>query len=343
VVFDNPDYHMVSDSLIYNTNTEIVHITGATTITGENQLLYAEGGWYDSKAQRSKLFKNPHIYYKEQYLSGDTIYYDKEKNAGLAFGNVFVKDSVQNIILTGNVADYRGNNGVAMITDSACAILIDVTDSLYMHSDTLLLLFDTLQGPRYLHAYYRTKFFKTDLQGMCDSLVYDFTDSTIIMCGEPVLWAQENQLTADSIKIYTSGQRVDSMQMTHSSFIVSVDEYDKENYNQIKGRDMTGYFENNELHRINVYGNSETVYFVREEDGTLIGINKAMSGNMSIWVGDRQITDIYYYDKPDAHLVPEDQYPEQELHLKNFKWLGEYRPLNKYDIFRWGRTKGVLH
>lgn len=335
VVFDNEEYHMVSDSMRYNTNTEIAHITGATTITGEDEMLYAEAGWYDSRLDRARLKEHPHIWYNEQYLSGDSIYYDKNAGIGEAFGNVLIKDTLQDMIITGHYADYRKGKGYAYATDSACAILIDVADSLYLHADTLLLTFDTLQGPETLFAFYHTKFYKTSIQGMCDSLVYSFSDSTILMNGLPVLWTQDNQLTADRIKIFSSNQQVDSMQMINSAFIISVDEYGEDQYNQIKGRDMTGYFENNELYRIDVFGNSQTIYFVREEDGALIGINQAVAGNMTIRVGERNVTDIYYYDKPDAHLIPEAQFPKQELKLKNFNWLGQHRPLNKNDIFIW--------
>ena len=130
--------------------------------------------------------------------------------------------------------------------------------------------------------------------------------------------------------------------MTNSSFIISIDKYGKENYNQIKGKSMVGYFKHNELYKIDVQGNSETLYFVREEDGALIGINKAMASSMSIRIADRQLTDIYYYDKPDAHLIPEDSFPEQGLKLKNFIWLGSERPKNRYDIFKWESNSPVL-
>ena len=177
---------------------------------------------------------------------------------------------------------------------------------------------------------------------MCDSLIYLFNDSTISMYGLPVLWTQDNQLTADRITIFSSNQQVDSMQMINSAFIISVDEYGKDKYNQIKGRDMTGYFENNELYRIDVFGNSQTIYFVREEDGSLIGINQAVAGNMTIRIGDRNVSDIYYYDEPVAHLIPEQDFPKQELKLKNFNWLGQHRPYNKNDIFIWRSDTPVL-
>jgi len=342
VVFENPEYHIASDTLKYNTETELANILGPTTITGDKESLYAEKGWYDAKSDKAKLRQNPHIYYTDQYMTGDSIYYDKVADIGLAYSNVFIKDRVQNMVITGNYADYRREQGYAFATDSAQAILIDEADSLYLHSDTLKLIFDSVQSPYVLKAFYKTKYYKTDIQGMCDSLVYLFSDSTISMYGKPALWTQDNQLTAELIKIFSSNQRVDSMQMTNSSFIISLDKYGEQRYNQIKGKNMVGYFKNNELFKIDVEGNSETIYFVSEETGALIGINKALASSMSIFIEDRQVADIYYYEKPLAQLTPEESFPVQELRLKNFQWLGDHRPQNRFDIFRWESRLPVL-
>jgi len=335
VFLTNPDYIVKSDSLMYNTSTEIAYISGPTTIWGDDEFLYAEDGWYDTRNDRSKLTRNSYMTYKEQYLAGDTIFYDKLNDAGAAYGNILIRDTVKNIIVTGNFADYRRAGGYAFATDSAVAVLIDKRDSLFLHADTLRIAFDSLQEPEKLLAFYKSKFFKKDLQGMCDSLVYNFRDSTITMYNKPALWTQDNQLTAEVITIYSSGQKVDSMHLVNSAFIISIDKYNPDKFNQIKGKNMTGYFKDNELYKIAVDGNSETIYFVREEDGSMIGINKAASSNMEIRISKRQIKDIVYRDQPDATLYNEKEFPVQELLLRDFKWLGSNRPEKKNDIFIW--------
>ncbi len=342
VVLTNPDYVLESDTLKYNTQSEIAFINGPTTIKGKDEFLYAEDGWYDTKTDKTELTLKPWLTYKEQYLSGDKIFYDKTTGAGRILGNAFIKDSVQKVIITGNFADYRPNDGFAFATDSATAILMDKKDSLFMHADTLRLTFDTTDNPQKMLAYFKCKFYKTDLQGMCDSLVYSFSDSTITLFHSPVLWTQENQLTAENIVIFSSNQQVDSMNMTNSSFIISVDKFNKENFNQIKGKNMTGYFKKNELYKMTVTGNSETVYFVREEDGTIIGINKGQASNMDIFIVDRQISDILYFDNPDAILYPENEFPKEELKLRDFKWHASDRPRNRWDIYRWEKVEPVL-
>lgn len=331
----NPEYLLRSDTLTYNTALEVAYINGPTTITGEDEKLYSERGMYNTVTDYTRLELNSHMTYKEQYLSGDSIIYDKASGVGEVFGNVFIKDSVKDIIVTGHYADYRRKDGYAYATDSAEVIMIDKTDSLFMHADTLWLKFDSTESPEKLMAYHKCKYYKTDLQGMTDSLVYSFADSTITMYFDPVIWTQGNQLSADLIKIFTSNQRVDSMQMTNSSFIISKDKYDTVQFNQIKGKDMVAYFEENELHLVTVNGNSETIYFVRQEDGGLVGINKAVASSMEIWISERQVEDIYYFDSPDAQLYPESELPADQYYLRDFRWQSDDRPKGRYDIFVW--------
>jgi hypothetical protein len=98
---------------------------------------------------------------------------------------------------------------------------------------------------------------------------------------------------------------------------------------------MVAYFEDNELNLVTVNGNSETIYFVRQEDGGLIGINKAVASSMEIWISERQVEDIYYFDSPDAQLYPEAELPPDQYFLRDFRWQNNNRPKGRYDIFKW--------
>jgi len=338
----NEDFLLKSDTLIYQTDTKIAYIHGPTTIEGEDEFLYTEDGWYDTENDITQLRLNPYMIYKEQFLSGDRINYQKELGIGQVFGNVFIKDSVQDIIITGHYADYRRKEGYAIATDSAVVIMMDARDSLYLHADTIRITFDSTDNPQRLHAYYKSRFFKTDMQGMSDSLVYSFSDSTIKMYFRPVIWTQNNQISANQITIFTSNQKADSMYMSSASFIVSQDDYDVNKFNQIKGKDMMAYFRDNELYMITVDGNSETIYFAREETGALIGVNNAVSSQIEIWLENRQVTDIFYLSKPEGSTIPLEQATPEQLFLRDFKWRKDERPADRHDIFRWPDTAPAL-
>jgi hypothetical protein len=147
------------------------------------------------------------------------------------------------------------------------------------------------------------------------------------------MWSDSNQLSADSIKLIMRNGAADSLKMFGSAFIVSRD--DTNSFNQVKGRNVLAKFHDNELYKINIIGNSQTIYYVREEDKTLIGINVAVSSDMLIFLDKNQIKTITYIEKPDEHLYPEKELPMNERKLKNFKWVENRRPRKKADIFVW--------
>lgn len=337
VVLTNPDYIMTSDSLMYNTFTEIAYFQGPTSITSENKYVYCEDGWYNTKTDVTRLKKKVFIINKEQIIKADTVFYDKLSGFGEAFNNITIIDTVQNTVAKGNYLRYNKTKEFAYLTDSAEAILIDKSDSLFLHADSLIVTFDSMQSTKKMSAYYKAKFYRKNLQGLCDSLVYNFVDSTISLYNNPAIWSEENQLTADSIKIAITNKMADSLTLYNSAFIIS--QNDSLGFNQIKGKNMIGYFKDNELRKIFVSGNAETIYYVIDEDENkereLIGINKSVSSYMIIYLIDNKIKSILYLEKPDETLFPENELPPEEIFLKGFKWLDEFRPKNKTEIFKW--------
>lgn len=332
VVLTNPDYVMNCDTLEYNTQSKISKFKGPTTIKGKDTDIYAENGWYNTSTDISEFNENARVRNGDQILTGDSLYYERTNGFGKAFKNIIVIDTVQDVIIYGQYAVYDKSLGYTMITDRAEAHILEDNDTLYMHSDTMKATFDTAQNTKELYAYYHMKFFKSNMQGMADSLIYIFADSTLKLHKQPVLWTEGNQLTADSIFVLTGKKSIKKMFLYNSAFLVSKD---TTGYNQVKGRDMTGYFNNNELSLIEVKGNAETIYWVREDDGSLTGINKAFSSNLDIRLTDRKIRKITYLSKPTATLYPEGDLKSNDLLLKDFKWHGDQRPLNRYDIFKW--------
>jgi hypothetical protein len=172
--------------------------------------------------------------------------------------------------------------------------------------------------------------FKSNLQGKCDSMSYSFSDSIIRLYYEPVLWSDENQLTSEYIEIRTKNNKIDRLHLIKLAFIVSQEDTVK--FNQIKGKDMVCYFKDNELYRVNVNGNGQTIYYPKDKN-EVIGVNKAESSDLVIFLKGNEVQEIIFYTKPDATLFPLDKAPQNELRLKDFVWLEKYRPANKEDIF----------
>lgn len=329
----SPDNTAYSDTLVYNTNSETAWFHGPTVIRGKDNTIYCEYGWYDTKQDHAHLSRRAKIWNDQQILESDKLFYDRDFGFGDASGNVTITDTANNLMVVGDIGKMWEMEGRTFITGRAVAKNYDEKDTLFMHADTLYLTFTKENEARDLYAYHHVKFFRRDLQGKCDSLAYHMSDSAMRMYRNPVLWSEKNQLTADSIRIVISRNTVDSLVMYNTAFIVSNDSV--ENYNQIKGKNMTGYFVNNELKKIFVDGNAQSVYWVRQEDKTLVGTNLAQASTMFIHLLNNEIEKITYNSSPAEVMYPEKELPPESKRLKGFQWLENIRPQKKEDIFIW--------
>jgi hypothetical protein len=140
-------------------------------------------------------------------------------------------------------------------------------------------------------------------------------------------------MKADFIQLYSGTDGIEFLEFDNNAFISSL--VDSGKYNQIKGKDMWGYFQNNDLHKIKVQGNGQTIYYPKNDNGSIIGVNKADCSDMWIYVSDNNIDKISFLTKPAATLFPLKDVSKEDLMLKGFEWNGNQRPLNKQDIFNW--------
>lgn len=332
VVIVNPDYTIYADTLEYHTLTEVAYFLGPTWIISPENTIYCENGWYDTKHNISQFNKNAYLESSGQYLRGDSLYYERDNGMGLAFDNVELYDSAQQVLLLGRYAIYFEDPEYALLTDSAVLIKISEDDSLFVHADTLTSMLDSTGEYKILRAYYRVKFHSPDMQGKCDSLAYLQSDSVFQLFGEPVLWSEIHQLTADHMDVHMAFDEPDYIELNNAAFIASQD--DSSRFNQIRGRNMVGHFTGNQLSIVDVKGNGESIWFGRDE-GTLIGVNKAASSDIKIYLTEGDVERVNMIISPIATLYPPEDLPADEMYLSGFRWLEEYRPRSKEDIFHW--------
>ncbi len=329
----NPDYTIYADTLKYNTQTEVAYFFGPTTIISDNNIIYCENGWYDTKNDLARFSKNAYLKNEDQKLKGDSLFYDRNKGYGKALKNVSIQDFKENLVIHGQFGEYYELTENSLVTDSAYLVKFFEKDSLFLNADTLKSLLDTCGEKRKLLGYYKVKFFKPDLQGLCDSIIFFFSDSTINMHGSPVIWNEDNQISAAFIQIFLLNNTIDRMHMKEHAFIASQE--DTSGFNQIKGDVMHAFFEDDNLHKIDVFENGHTVYFVKEEDDTKTGVNISKASTMTIFLSNNQVNRIIFRAKPNATLYPIDEVPEDEMLLEGFKWLHFLRPTDQKDIFNW--------
>ncbi len=335
VVLTNPDYIMYSDTLEYSSESHISFFRGPTRIISDSSSIYCENGRYDTDRDIAQFNKNAFIYDGPKYLTGDSLYYERAGEYGEAFRNVIIHDTVENYLITGEYGEYFGELDSAYVTGEPLYILVDEEkDSLFVHGDTLYssAYQDSLGNKfRKLQIFYGVRFYRSDMQGKCDSLIYLTEDSTFTLYQDPIMWDDSTQITGDTIHLLTQNNQPDTLLVLGNTFMIS--RSDSIRYNQVSGRKMTGKFIEKELRKVYVSGNGQTVYYPKEENGDYLGMNRSICSNILIRLRESEVKRITFLKTPEGKMHPIDQIPPDRKTLDGFNPRFEERPLSKADLF----------
>ncbi len=325
VVLTSPDYLITTENLLYHTVSKIAYFNGPTSIAGKGGKIYAEKGTYNTLTKVSNFERNAQIETANYLLGGDKLYYNENTKYGQANGNVKMTAKKNDVVITGQQAKYWENTGRSVVSGSPVMRSISGVDTLFMAADTLISVEskDTTVASM-MYAFHDVKIFKTDLQGKCDSLIYNLKDSVIYLFRRPILWSDQNQLTAKRMELQLRNKKLYTMKLFTDAFTVSEDTL--RNYNQVKGRDMTAYFRDDKIRRVNVNGNGESIYYALEGDSAVTGMNRAICSDMIIMFNDSKLQSISFLDKPVARFIPPHELKPVDTRIEGYQWLISEKP-----------------
>ncbi|AOR25325.1 hypothetical protein FORMA_01290 [Formosa sp. Hel3_A1_48] len=341
----NPEYIIDTEQLDFYTESGFAFLYGPTTITSEASVIYCERGYYNTNNDTGYFVKKSKINYNDRIVEGDSLYFDRNKSFASATNNITVTDTLNNSIIKGHYAEIFREKDSVFITKRALAITEQENDSIFMHSDTLM-----VTGPadnRIIRGYYNAKMFKSNLSGKADSIhmnqksgltqlinFYDLDSDVFTKKKHPILWHFESQITGDSIHLISNSKNetLDSLKVFNNAFVINKDSLG-EGYNQISGKRLNGLFVDNALETIDVIKNAETIYYLRNSEDELIGIDKSKSGAIKIWISENEIDELRKLNQIGGMTYPEEDFPEKERKLKGFIWRNDERPKSIEDLF----------
>ncbi len=337
------EYRIESDTMNHNTRTERTLFFGPTTITSDANFIYTEKGWTNNKTGESEFTTNSFILTDDQQIWGDSILYNQKTELAEMFCNVTMLDTVNEFIVQGDYVLHNQEDSTTLIVGMPLMTQIFDEDSLFLHADTLFSEFDSTRQFRRIKAYRKAKFYKSDMQGKCDSLVFRDEDSSIVLFYDPILWSDANQITADFIQIFRTNGRLDRMVMNDNGFINSLEDSTVQNimYNQIKGDSMVGVFDTNALRKVFVRHSGIAIYWAKEDTSGYIGMNKANAEFMTILLDSNEVEEIILSQNPTATLYPIKDITPRMMYLKNFEWRGDERPAKKEDVYNWKEKEAI--
>jgi lipopolysaccharide export system protein LptA len=326
VVFTDKKYTIYTDTLEYNTETKIVKFKGPTQIVGPDGTMNADLGTYNSIKKTSDFKGRAVVNFQQFTLSADKLFYDQFTKAGVAIGNVVLFSKKDSVTVFGDYGNYWGDKGKTKIFPNALMQSVSNAgrDTMWLSSDTLLAINDTVKKEKKLFAYHKVKIFDRNMQAICDSMVNNMIDSTISLFKDPVLWNAKNQMRGDTVKIISKNKSIEKILFRNKSFVVSQDTLD--NFNQVKGKFMTTYFKLNKVDKVDVKENSESIYYALKDDTLTTGLNKVESVNMQVRFQNQKVKNIAFYKKPKAKLIPVHELKPEDERLAGFRWRAKERP-----------------
>lgn len=337
VELTNPKFKLVSDTLYYYTDTKIAHIESPSNIISDDgTFTYGLRGDFNTTTEEGFLLDRSYVIKDMRRIEGDSLHVTKETGVSEAFGNAVCTDDENNCMLTGNYVRYEDSIGYAMATDSAIVYeYSSPPDTLYLHADTLK-MFTFNQGTdsayRDMHAYFKVRFYRNDVQGVCDSMVTHELDSCTYMYGQPILWNEQQQIFGEEIRIYNNDSTIDWIHIINQA--MTIEKIDSSSYNQISAKEMFCYFDDGQLKRNEAKGNVYVSYFMDEEDGSRIGMNYTETTELKVYMEDKKIRKIWM-PAASGTMYPDLMVPADKRYLSNFAWFDYIRPLDRYDIFNW--------
>ncbi len=340
----NPKYTVYSPQLDFYSETGVAYLYGESRIESETSTVYCERGYYNTRKDVGHFVKNSRVDYNNRILYGDSIYFDRARGFASATNNIKVLDTLNQSIVRGHYAEVFRDKDSVYITKRAVAITLQENDSVYVHADTLRIT--GKPENRVIKGFYQARMFKQGLEGeeptsgKCDSIFIDEKIGITKLLRNPILWSGENQMTGDTIHILNNKvtDQLDTLKVFNNAFLI---QKDSAGYNQVKGERLIGLFTNNQLDTIDIIKNAQVIYYSRNDDQELVGINNTVSSTIQMYLEDQKITGIRFIKKVPGKVYPPSLFPDNVRILPGFIWRGDERLMKKQDLFE-GKPAPVL-
>ncbi len=327
---------ILTDSLKFDQKQNISSVFGPSTIYHTDYTIETTHAWTNTVDRYGRLYNHSVLTSKNgSKMTADSIYFSSMTNIVEMWGDALALDDSSHTGFSGDYAWMQNNPNKGIVVGKACMMdYSNPDDTLFVHGDTIKYRQSTIDTTkRELFAFHHVKLFSNDMQAKGDSMTYIELDSLIRLDGNPVLWADESQITGDTIKIFTKDNKPNWMHIQGNAFVIQQQAIDC--YDQLNGREAKGYFHKSYLDHLDMMGNAMSVYYAQDEYNKLIGINRCEGQMLTIFLHNQKMEKIKMTPDSKGKMYPPGNIPEKEKKLRGFNWREVERPLCKDDIFKW--------
>ncbi len=324
--------HMATDSLEYNTDTHVAKLIAETVITSADGEILSSSGNYNTLTGIADLYdRSLVITNRGNTLTGDTLFYDRDRGIGEAFGNMSLTDSARQSSVHGDYGFYNDAVDSAFVTGRALMKEYSTGDTLYMHGDTIYAYLDRVDSTRVTNVYRRVRFYRSDMQGICDSLSATERDSIMRMFHHPVVWSGQRQVFGNVIHVHINDSTVDWAELPQFAFVA--EHIDEDCYQQMSSNKMMIWFNDSTIDHLYAEGTVKIITFPMENDSTYNKYAYVESSEMDAFFANNDIESVHFRPSTTSKIVPLYLAKKNSYFLERFKWYEPMRPKNPADVF----------
>lgn len=334
VVLTNNDdgYKMYTNLLQYNTDTHIAHIVDQTTIVGDSATIYTTRGDYNTDHDSGWLYNRSLVKTRRgNTLTGDTLFYDRPGGEGEAFGEIIMTDSAKCVTLEGDYGYYNEAADSAYVIGRCRVMEYSKADTLFAHGDTIR-AYTAPDSSRVIIAYPHVRFWRVDIQGLCDSMSFTERDSMLMMYRHPIIWNEGRQVNGNLIAVHFNDSTADWARLPETGMMI--EHVEAEFYDQLYGKEMFARFDGKKISTLDVNGNVQAIMLPQENDSTYNKLVTAESSFLHIdFVSNNEIERLKMWPEVTGTVFPLFMVKKGDIYLPQFKWYDDVRPKDKDDIY----------
>lgn len=348
----DPENNIITDTLEYNTYSQLTNFLSPTKIITGKRVISTTNGNYNTGTRKGYLYDRSNIDDSTYHFIADEMAVDDSLQIGEFKGNaIYTSKDTLGFDLKADNIKVNKQKSTFLATENPLLLLKQKKDTLYIAADTLYagkisdlkrkipkardsigVLTDTTQD-KYFEAYHGVKIYSDSLQGKADSLFYSLSDSTIRLISEPIIWANNNQITGDTIYLFVKNKKPEQLYVFENAFAINKIDT-TQNYNQLKGNTLNVWFDDGEIYKMSAKGNAENIYFPLDNDKNFIGVNHSNAQIIEVYFENTEPAKVIFKNQLVGKMTPLNQTPKEELIIRGFKWRENVRPKNKYELIQ---------
>lgn len=332
VIIDQDEVRLFGKAVDYDFENKIAHFNKGIRLEDSTGVLIANQGSYFEEVDSAVFIGNVQLSSEEEYAESDRMNIQRKEKRSYLYGQVLIENlSDQQIIQSDSV--YADSLGFRRLMGHAAIRTIDETDTSFVLSNTILI--HDQDSSFSFRTVTTTESWSADFSTRSDSLYYESESEQFLLTGEPKVWYDRAELSANTIIAQMDSSEIEELYLYQNAF-TAVENEQSGRLNQLKSDSLNATFLLGDLHEMVLYPNAEILYFTVNENDENDGAIELQSPRVRLQFLDGEIEELK--SESSQGFVFEEDSSLDSRRLDGFQWNPGLRPEkpNRNFTYRFG-------